>query len=528
MALAAGGGAGGGAGRQRGRAGGAGGAGRRARGARRASVRAVAAGGAGPGRPWRAGARAGGRRARRCCRAAGGARGRPGRRLVNAYGPTETTVWRDGGARCGPDGGRVRRSAAPVANTRVYVLDEWLRPVPAGVAGELYVAGARLARGYLGRPGLTAERFVAGPFGGRRGADVPDRGPGPVAARRAAGVLRPGRRPGQDPRVPDRAGRGRGGAGRPPGGGAGGGGRPRGRARRQRLVGLRGPAPTATAARTGRGGCASSPAARLPEYMVPSAVVVLDGAAADRRTGSWTGPRCPPRTTRAAAGGPGPGAPCARSCCARLFAEVLGRGPGRAPTTTSSPWAGTRCWRPGWSSRIRAVLGVELPVRALFEAPTAAGLAARAGAARARRRLPLAAAVPRPERVPLSFAQQRLWFLDQLEGPSARRTTSRSRCGWPGTLDAAALAAALARRDRPARGAAHRVPGRRTGEPCQRVLRWREPGWRAAGRPRWPSEDLARRGGAGGGGRRSTWPRPIPVRAWLLRGCGRTSTCWCW
>ncbi|MBV1958153.1 amino acid adenylation domain-containing protein, partial [Streptomyces sp. BV333] len=85
--------------------------------------------------------------------------------VTNLYGPTETTIWSTA-AEVGTASGGVSSIGAPIGNTQVYVLDGTLAPVPAGVPGELFIAGAGLARGYLGRAGLTAERFVACPFGG--------------------------------------------------------------------------------------------------------------------------------------------------------------------------------------------------------------------------------------------------------------------------------------------------------------------------------------------------------------------------
>ncbi|TAL54243.1 MAG: non-ribosomal peptide synthetase, partial [Methylovulum sp.] len=86
-------------------------------------------------------------------------------RLYNEYGPTEATVWSTVHALAGQEPGTVASIGRPISNMQVYILDRYLQPVPAGVIGELHAGGEGITRGYLNRPGLTAEKFIPNPFG---------------------------------------------------------------------------------------------------------------------------------------------------------------------------------------------------------------------------------------------------------------------------------------------------------------------------------------------------------------------------
>ena len=356
----------------------------------------------------------------------------PQTRLVIHYGPTETT--------CGsttyeldssdPEDGTMP-IGRPIWNTRVYVLDGGLEPVPAGVVGELYIAGSGVARGYLGRAGLTAERFVAdrfGPAGGRMYRT------GDLARWRGDGVLEfVGRADAQvkvrgfriEPGEIEAALVGHGGI------------RQAAVIAREDVAGSKrlvayvvgDEVPAAGALRSYLG-------SRLPDYMVPSGYVVLDrlpltaNGKLDRAglpAPEVTGERRLART------------PQEEILCG-LFAEVLGLE--RVGIDESFfDLGGHSLLATRLISRVRSTLDVELAIRSLFEAPTVEGLVKRVVAEGAPAR-PALRAMARPAEIPLSYAQRRLWFLNRLEGESASYTIPLA-VRLSGELDRSALEGAL-------------------------------------------------------------------------------------
>ncbi|MER6999744.1 amino acid adenylation domain-containing protein [Streptomyces sp. NPDC000410] len=380
----------------------------------------------------------------------------------NLYGPTEYTINTLGGSTTDSATPTV---GMPIRNTRAYVLDTMLRPVPPGCPGELYIAGTGLARGYHDRPGLSAERFVADPFGepGERMYRTGD-----LVRQRTDGLLDfLGRTDDQvkirgyrielgeistalssHPEVAHAAVVVNESTGT------------------KRLVGYFAPEDGTEAGDDLLQRLRDHLKAGLPDYMVPSALVPvdtlpltvngkLDVRALPAPDFAGTGTSRAPRTPRE------------ETLCA-LFAEVLGLPEGSVGIDSDFfDLGGHSLLATRLVSRARTALDTELAIRDLFEAPTVAELVERAdrsgGAAR-----PALTAGERPDELPLSHAQQRLWVIQQIECTSAAYNfplVMRLR----GALDGEAWGAALA--DVTARHEALRtVFTERDGQAFQRVL----------------------------------------------------------
>ncbi|HYC91947.1 MAG TPA: amino acid adenylation domain-containing protein, partial [Thermoanaerobaculia bacterium] len=331
--------------------------------------------------------------------------------FFNVYGPAECTVDATV-ARIAVDA-PAPHIGTPIANVRIYILDRHQRPVPAGVAGEICIGGAGVARGYLNREELTAERFLANPFAegriyrtgdlgrwradgtiafaGRNDHQVKLRGQrielGEIEAQLAAHpavkeavVIAREDQPGE-----------------------------------KRLVAY----VTATSEDLGPEELRAHLAARLPQYMVPAAFVTLD-----------TLPLTPNRKVDRKA----LPAPDALAYARREYEPPRGA----VEETLAAIWqellhvervgrhdnffelGGHSLLATRVVSRIRTELNAELPLKALFERTSVAELAQAVAEAK-RNEIPAIVPVDRTqiERLPLSFAQERLWFIHQLEPDSA-------------------------------------------------------------------------------------------------------------
>jgi amino acid adenylation domain-containing protein len=292
----------------------------------------------------------------------------PAMRIVNGYSPVESTIFTTCHRVTAEDlGGPSIPVGRPIAGKRVFVLDDTLRPVPPGVTGELYMAGVGLARGYLGRPGLTAERFVAGPYGapgermyrtgdlvrwrpdgvleyqGRADDQVKIRGFRVEPAEVATVIAR-------DPSVAQAAVVAR-----------------EDRPGDKRLVAYvvgDGPDPA---------GLHRQVAETLPDYMVPAAFVVLD-ALPITPNGKLDRAALPAPEYSAAAGSRAPRTEHEETLCG-LYAEVLGLD--RVGIDDGFfDLGGHSLLAARLISRARTVFGVELDIRDLFQSPTVAALAA--------------------------------------------------------------------------------------------------------------------------------------------------------
>ncbi|MFJ9577474.1 amino acid adenylation domain-containing protein [Streptomyces sp. NPDC101191] len=386
----------------------------------------------------------------------------PRLRLVNGYSPAESMIFTVAHRITEDDAGS---ASIPVGralnNKRLYVLDEQLNPVAPGVIGELYMAGVGLAHGYAGQPGLTAGRFVACPFGpagermyrtgdlvrwradgvlefhGRADDQVKIRGfrvePGEIqnvlsthpAVGQAAVVVREDT-PGD-----------------------------------KRLVGY--VVPADPQAPPEPADLRAHVADRLPEYMVPAGHVVLD-AFPLTPTGKLDRRALPAPAYVSRAGGRAPRDEREEALCA-LFAELLGRD---SVTIDDNFFdlGGHSLLAAKLITRLRSTLGVELAVPDLFEAPTVSDFSARTVDARQARKG--SSVMDRPEDIPLSYAQRRLWFLNKMEGPNSTYNVAfaiRLR----GPLDVEALRTSIV--DVVARHEALRtVFVELEGEPHQRVV----------------------------------------------------------